>query len=49
MNILGILKEKFSPTEPIFDYEIYDLGYSDRDIDDTLEKMYLRSLKMSCL
>ena len=38
MNILGILKEKFNPTEPIFDYEIYDLGYSDRDIDDTLQK-----------
>lgn len=37
MNIINQLKEKFNTTEPIFDYEIYDLGYSDIDISDTLE------------
>lgn len=38
MNILDKLKEKFDTVEPIFDYEIYELGFSDEDIADTLEQ-----------
>ena len=38
MNILSILETNFNKLEPIFDYEIYELGYTDLDIkigDDT--------------
>lgn len=38
MNILNELKAKFDTVEPIFDYEIYEMGYSDTDIADTLEE-----------
>lgn len=37
MNILNELKSRFEIAEPIFDYEIYDLGYENNDIIDTLE------------
>lgn len=35
MNKLSIVKEKFDIIEPIFDYELYELGFSD-DISYTL-------------
>ena len=38
MNILETLEEKFNTVEPIFDYEIYELGYTDSDIADTLKE-----------
>lgn len=38
MNILRVLEEKFNTLEPIFDYEIYELGYTDLDINDTLKE-----------
>lgn len=37
MNILSILKDKYKECEPIFDYEIYDLGFTDKDIEDTFK------------
>ena len=44
MNILNELKSRFEVAEPIFDYEIYDLGYTDSDIDDTLESNIFEEL-----
>lgn len=38
MNILKELKSKFNSTEPIFDYELKSLGYTDKDISDTLKE-----------
>lgn len=38
MNILETLEKKFNTVEPIFDYEIYELGYTDSDIADTLKE-----------
>lgn len=38
MNILETLEKKFNTVEPIFDYEIYELGYTDSDIKDTLKE-----------
>lgn len=38
MNILDVLKSNFDCLDPIFDYEIYKLGYTDKDISDTLQK-----------
>lgn len=37
MNILDILKNKYKECEPIFDYEIYALGFTDKDIEDTIK------------
>lgn len=37
MNILSELKSKFDIAEPIFDYEIAQMGYSIEDIEETLE------------
>lgn len=37
MNILDELKSKFNIAEPIFDYEIEEMGYSVEDINDTLK------------
>lgn len=44
MNILNELKSRFEVAEPIFDYEIYDLGYTDSDIIDTLESNVFEEL-----
>lgn len=44
MNKLSIVKEKFDIIEPIFDYELYDLGFSDKDISDTLEENVFEEL-----
>lgn len=40
MNKLSLIKEKFNQDviEPIFDYELYELGITDEDIEDTLEE-----------
>ena len=38
MNIINELREKFDIVEPIFDYELYNLGYTDEDIFDTLKE-----------
>lgn len=38
MNILKALEKKFNTVETIFDYEIYELGYTDSDIIDTLKE-----------
>lgn len=38
MNILKELKSRFNCTEPIFDYELKSLGYTDKDISDTLKE-----------
>lgn len=37
MNILNELKSKFNIAEPIFDYEIEQMGYSVSDIEDTIK------------
>lgn len=47
MNILSILREKFNSIEPIFDYEIYKLGYTDSDINDTLKKNVFEEININ--
>lgn len=38
MDILDRLKEKFDIAEPIFEYELFDLGYSMDDIESALKE-----------
>lgn len=46
MNILADLKSKFNTIEPIFDYELYSLGYTDADIADTLKENEFEEVKI---
>lgn len=45
MNILDKLKSKFDIAEPIFDYEIEQMGYSVCDIENTLKTNVFEELK----
>lgn len=44
MNRLEELKSKFDIAEPIFDYELTEMGFSDKDIKDTLEENVFEEL-----
>lgn len=46
MNILADLKSKFNTIEPIFNYELYSLGYTDADIADTLKENEFEEVKI---
>ncbi len=44
MNILSALRDVYEECKPIFDYEIYALGYTDKDIEEAIQENVFEEL-----